>query len=106
MEILQFDFSGRGKPDIAETVYDALHDFLIPACQPDWVKPIFIPGHPCHDAYAQMLTAYGRLRDRLDATDADTDAEEMIDSLLTYSKLLGLEMFRYGQLYQKILDNK
>ena len=106
MDILQFDFSGRGAPDIAETVYDTLHDHLIPACQPDWVKPIFVPGNPCHDAYPQMLDAYTQLRDRLHITDTDPDAEAMIDSLLTYSKLIGLEMFRYGQLYQKILDSK
>ena len=104
MELLQFDFSGRGEVDIAETAYDSLHDFLIPACQPDWVKPIFVSGHPCHDAYAQMLAAYDRLRERLDMTDTDPDAEEMIDSLLTYSKLIALEMFRCGRIYQSKLD--
>ena len=106
MEILQFDFSGKGEPDIAETVYDSLHDFLIPACQLDWVKPVFVPGHPCHDAYEQMLTAYDRLRLRLGTAGDDNDAEKIIDSLLKYSKLIALEMFRCGRDYQKMLDSE
>ena len=105
MEILQFDFSGR-EPDLAETVYDSLHGFLIPACQLSWVEPIFVPGHPCHDAYEQMLAAYSRLRLRLDAPEDDPDAEEMIDSLLKYSKYIALEMFRYGRAYQKLLASE
>ena len=105
MEILQFDFSGQGEPDIAETVYDSLQDLLIPACRPEWVTPIFVPGHPCHDAYGQMLAAYGRLRLRLGAGEEDRDAEEMINSLLKYSKLMGLEMFRCGRIFQKQLDD-
>ena len=104
MEILQFDFSGRGEPDIAETVYDSLQDLLIPACQLSWAPPIFVPGHPCYEAYEQMLSAYARLRLRLDSGDEDPDAEEMIDSLLTYSKLIALEMFRCGRIYQSKLD--
>ena len=106
MEILQYDFSGRGEPDIAETVYDALHGFLLPACQPHWVEPIFIPGLPCHEAYEQMLAAYARLRVRLNGGDEDQDAEEMIDSLLKYSKDLALEMFSCGRLFQKMLDRE
>ena len=104
MELLQFDFSGRGTVDIAETVYDALHDHLIPACQPDWVTPIFHPEHPCYDAYEEMLAAYARLRLRLGAGDEDPDAEAMIGSLLNYSKLMALEMFRCGRTFQKKLD--
>lgn len=106
MEILQFDFSGKGEPDIAETVYDSLHGFLIPSCQPGWVEPVFVPGHPCHDAYEQMLTAYNRLCLRLGVTTEDRDGEEMIDSLLKYSKLMALEMFHCGRTYQKMLDSE
>ena len=104
MELLQFDFSGRGEVDIAETVYDALHDHLIPACQPEWITPIFIPGHPCHDAYEDMLSAYARLRFRLGTGDEDPDAEAMIDALLKYSKFIAMEMFRCGRTFQKQLD--
>jgi len=106
MELIQFDFSGRGEPDIAETVYDSLHDFLIPACRPQWVKPIFVPGHPCHDAYEQMLTAYARLRLRLGKGEEDPDCEAMINSLLQYSRLIALDMFRCGRIYQKQLDKQ
>lgn len=106
MEIIQFDFSGRGVPDIAETVYESLLGQRIPGCQLPWVENIFIPGHPCYEAYEQMLSAYARLRLRLEGRDEDKDAEEMINSLLTYSKLAALEMFRYGQVYQKKLNQE
>ena len=69
MELIQFDLTGRGQPDIAETIYDSLHGFLIPACSLPWVEPVFQPGHPSHDSYEQML----QIKDRL-AEDADLDA--------------------------------
>ena len=106
MEIIQFDLTGRGQPKIAETVYESLLGLLIPDCALPWVEDIFVPGHPCHASYERMLEAYGRLRDRLGVTDEDKDAEEMIDELLRYSKIIALEMFRYGRAYQKILDSE
>ena len=99
MEIIQFDLTGRGQPDIAETVYDSLHGFLIPACSLPWVEPVFQAGHPSHDSYEQML----QIKDRL-AEDADLDA--LIDCALAYSKSIALEMFRCGRQYQKMLDEK
>jgi hypothetical protein len=53
-----------------------------------------------------MLAAYARLRLRLGAGDEDPDGEIMIDSLLKYSRHIALEMFRCGQQYQKMLDEK
>ena len=99
MKLIQFDLTGRGQPDIAETVYDSLHGFLIPACSLPWVEPVFQPGHPSHDSYEQML----QIKDRL-AEDADLDT--LIDCALAYSKSIALEMFRCGQQYQKMLDEK
>ena len=104
MEIIQFDLTGRGEPDIGETVYDSLHGFLIPGCALPWVENIFVPGHPGYDAYEQMQSAYSRLRLRLGVADEDRDAEEIIDALLRYSKAMALEMFRYGRAYQKMVD--
>ena len=103
MEIIQFDLTGRGQPDIAETVYDSLHGFLIPACSLPWVAPVFQPGHPSHDSYEQMLQIKDRLADLLDE---DTQLEALIDCALAYSKSIALEMFRCGQHYQKMLDEK
>ena len=103
MEIIQFDLTGRGQPDIAETVYDSLHGFLIPACSLPWVEPVFQPGHPSHDSYEQMLQIKDRIATRLEE---DSDLEAMIDCALAYSKSIALEMFRYGQQYQKMLDEK
>jgi len=103
MEIIQFDFSGRGEPDIAETVYDSLMGNLISACHLPWVETIFVPGHPCYEEYCEMHEAYARLRKRLRAGEEDRDAEAMIDALLEHGKILALEMFRYGMEYQKLL---
>lgn len=105
MEIIQFDLSGRGQPDLAETVYESLLGLLLPDCALPWVENIFVPGQPCYESYETMRTAYSRLLLRLEEIDEDPDAEEIIDALLTYSKIIGLEMFRYGTAYQKILDS-
>ena len=99
MELIQFNLTDRGQPDIAETVYDSLHGFLVPACSLPWVEPVFHPGHPSHDSYEQML----QIKDRL-AEDADLDA--LIDCALAYSKSIALEMFRCGRTFQSMLDDK
>ena len=106
MEIIQFDLTGRGQPDIAETVYESVLGLLIPACALPWVEPIFVPGHPCYEEYRRMELAYSRLRSRLDASDEDKDAEEMIDALLSYGKILALEMFRQGREYEKMQNRQ
>ena len=106
MEIIQFDLTGRGEPDIAETVYDSLHGFLIPACSLPWVEPVFQPGHLSHDNYEQMLHIKDRIADRLGCINEDPELEKMMDCSLAYCKAVALEMFRYGQKYQKLLDNE
>ena len=106
MELIQFNLTGRGQPDIAETVYDSLHGFLVPACSLPWVEMIFQPGHPAHDHYEQMLTFKDRITARLGSCEEDPELEELIDRSLAYSKAIALEMFRYGQQYQKMQDHK
>lgn len=92
--------------ELSEQVYETLlilreAEYCLP-----WVEPIFIPGHPCFEAYSDMHKAYARLRTRLDAVDEDPDAEEMINQLLKHGKLIAMEMFRYGILYQKMQEEK
>ncbi|MBQ6719991.1 MAG: hypothetical protein IJN20_06560 [Oscillospiraceae bacterium] len=105
MQIIQFDFSGRGQPDIADTVYDSLMGNLISACRLPWVETIFIPGHPCYEEYCEMHEAYARLRRRLGAGEEDRDAEDMINALLDQGRIIALKMFEYGRVYQKMLDS-
>ena len=105
MELIQFDLTGRGQPDITETVYDSLHGFLIPACSLPWVKMIFQPGHPAHDNYEQMLRLKEQIAAHPENRETDRELEAMIDCALAYSKAVALEMFRCGQQYQKMLDN-
>lgn len=106
MELIQFDLTGRGQPDIAETVYDSLHGFLLPACSLPWVEMVFYPGHPAHDNYEQMLILKNRIAQRLGTDDEDPELEALVDFMLAYSKSIALEMFRYGQAYQKMLDHE
>ena len=93
-------------PDLAEIFYECLMGFREPECCLSWVEEIFVPGHPCHDTYHQMNLAYGRLLARLNETDEDHDAEDMINALLEHGKILALEMFRHGRTYQKIVDSE
>ena len=92
--------------DIAEQEYETLLNTLESEYCIPWVEPIFIPGNPCHEAYCDMHSAYERLRIRVGAVDEDVDAEEMINSLLKHGKIVALEMFRYGMLYQTKKDEE
>ena len=88
--------------EIGEQVYETLMHMVTEENELPWVTPIFVQGNPCHDNYCQMHRAYERLRDRLGITDEDPDVEEMIDCLLEYARLLGLEMFRCGQISEAL----
>jgi len=92
--------------DIAVMVYDSLINELVKGQGVPWVTPIFEPGHPCYEAYSEMLAAYERLCGRLGGVEEDDDAEVMINSLLKHGELLAQEMFRYGRLYQKMQDEE
>ena len=85
----------------AELVLFKLLDQLSDEAALPWVEPVFIPGHPCCEAYERMLDAYCRLRQRLGAQDEDRDCETMIDGLLQHGRILAMEMFRYGVEYGK-----
>jgi len=87
---------------ISEQVYETLLNLReAEHCVP-WVAPIFFQGHPCFQAYCEMEKAYERLRIRLGVEEEDQDAEEMIDHLLLHGRLLAMEMFHYGRVYQKM----
>ena len=87
--------------DIDEQVYETLLNTLEVESALPWVMPVFVPGHPCFDAYCEMQEAYDRLRQRLVAEEEDPDVEEIIRCLLLHGKLLALEMFRYGRICQQ-----
>lgn len=87
--------------EIERLVYDILLDTVQEEYRIPWVTPIFVPGHLCFDAYCDMQAAYERLRQRLGAADEDPDVEMIIDCLLKHGKILALEMFRCGRIYQQ-----
>ena len=88
--------------DIGEQIYETLLNVREAECGIPWVEPIFVSGNPCFEVFCDMHRAYARLRERLGVGDEDPDAEEMIDKLLKHGKLLAMEMFRYGRMYQKV----
>ena len=90
--------------EIEEQVYATLLKSLETESELPWVTPVFVPGHPCFDAYCDMLAAYDRLRQRLEITEEDADVEAIIDCLLKHGKLLALEMFCCGRIYQQMKD--
>ena len=92
--------------NIAEQVYETLSNALEPEHCVPWVEPIFLPGNPCYETYCGMLSAYEQLRLRTGTKDEDADAEEMINCLLKYGKILALEMFRYGYLYRDMKEKE
>ena len=102
--------NGSDKKDVvyteAQQVYETLLNTLTAEYRIPWAEPIFVPGHPCFESYCDMHRAYERLRERLEENDEILEAEEMIDHLLEHGRLLALEMFRYGMLYQKMQDER
>lgn len=100
MEPNQFNVDGSKQPDIAERVYDSLTGNLIDAYCLPWVENIFVPGQ----SYDRMWKAYRQLLNRLQKQDEDPDAEKMISGLLEHGRIIAMEMFRYGQEYQKMLN--
>ena len=88
--------------EIDEQVYSSINGTLIRECRLPWVKTIFVPGHPPHENYGYMQDAYAHLCERMGDVEEDPDVEVIIDSLLRYAKIIGLEMFKYGRLYEKM----
>lgn len=86
---------------IASLVYESLLGDLVPEYALDWVEDIFVPGHPCYDSYNQMREAYLRACARLGSREEDPDLELVVNALLDYSRIVALEMFRYGRIYQQ-----
>jgi len=82
-------------------VFDSLMGFLRPEYALDWVKPIFVPGHPCYDSHEEMREAYDHLLDRLGLQDEDEDVEIMLSCLSDHTRILALEMFQCGREYQR-----
>lgn len=92
--------------DIAEQVYETLLNTLDADYMLPWVDPLFVPENPCYKAYGDMHKIYEKIRARLNVTDEDVDIEKMIDCLLLHGRLLALEMFRYGMLYEKMQNEE
>lgn len=104
METIHTNAYEKNCQDITETVYDSLCGQLIPEYHLPWVEDIFVPGHPCYENYAQMRRAYEHLLERLNEVDEDQDAENMINHLMAYGRIIAMEMFKYGRKYQQMLD--
>ncbi len=92
--------------EIDDHVYRTLLGSLIPQYRLPWVEPIFVPGHPCYQAYCDMYDAYDHLLARLGLIDEDEDVEDIVFHLLDYAEILAKEMFRYGRLYERMQEKE
>lgn len=106
MEIVQFAFYGLDPVDISQLVYDSLNGLLVPACALPWVEMIFYPGHPAYDTYDKMTDIKASLTQRLSDLSEDRELEHMMSLMLDYTEIIGLEMFKYGRKFQKMLDDE
>lgn len=106
MEIVQFAFYGQDPVDISQLVYDSLNGLLVPACALPWVEMIFYPGHPVYDTYDKMTDIKASLTQRLSDLPEDRELEHMMSLMLDYTEIIGLEMFKYGRKFQKMLDDE
>ena len=82
-----------------EAVYLTLTDDLLEEYCVPGVENLYAEGKPCAQYYSQMLEAYGRLLQRLNAGDHDPDGEIMIDSLLAICREVGYAMYRCGSMF-------
>ena len=90
--------------DLAEEVYNSLLGITAEEYRLPWVDSIFLPDKECFKAYQAMLDAYQRLLLRLNQQEDDSDLEDMVNSMLDYSRAAGLKMFEYGMIYQNMKD--
>ena len=90
---------------LGEYFYDCLTGQVLPEYSIAWTENLFEPGKPCYESYQAALDAYARLRQRLGAANEDADVEQIIDALLRYSRIVGVEMFACGRKYQTMTDN-
>jgi hypothetical protein len=80
--------------ELFERVYlSVLGELLEPVAG---VENAFQEGSACDVYYEDMLAAYARLRERLNAGEDDADVEIIISSLRKIADYLCSEMFRYG----------
>lgn len=84
------------KNTFVEAVYLTLTDELLEEYCVPGVENLYAAGKPCDRYYSEMLEAYGRLRQRLNAGDHDPDGEIMIDSMLAICWEVGYAMYRCG----------
>ena len=90
---------------LGEYFYDCLIGQVLPEYSIPWVENLFEPGKPCYESYQSALDAYARLRQRLGTEPEDSDVEQLIDQLLQYSRIVGVQMFEYGCKYHMLLEN-
>lgn len=82
-----------------EAVYQSLQGERIEPVK--GVKNAFTDGSVCDKNYEEMLAAYQRLRERLNAGEEDPDVEIIIDSMMRITDHLCYEMFAYGWRFAK-----
>ena len=82
----------------AEDVYLSLIGELVEPVP--GIRIAYEPGSECDKLYEDMLSAYGRICQRLGCGEEDKDVEQIINSLLEIQKILCLDMYAYGYAFR------
>lgn len=83
----------------AETVYQTLIGAYEEKYNVPGVENAFAEGSQCDRLYQQVYEANCRLCERLGQQDEDPDVELIVNNLLEITRVLCLEMYRYGGLF-------
>ena len=71
------------------------------------VEDEFAEGKYCEKLYSEMLTAYGRICQRLhEPSGEDRDVEIIINNLLDMGRYQSMKMFSYGAFFAKKENNQ
>ena len=77
-----------------EAVYQSILGELIEPVK--GVENAFAEGSACDQRYEEMLAAYQRLKERLNAGEEDPDVEIIINAMMRITDHLCYTMFAYG----------
>lgn len=88
--------------DFIAQVYYTLNGSNLPEWRIPGVENAFAEGKPCMQLYESAYDAYQRLRERLGVIDEDADVEIIFNSLMEITRLLCIEMYKYGVLFSTL----
>jgi len=89
-----------------ELIYETLRGNLCAEYAVPGIEDAFMDGSYCHGKYAELISAYMRLLDRLGLENEDPDVEIIINALQDIQDYISREMFFLGVRHRELLLGK